>query len=43
MLNKIIAAGPAVRAYGDEWAGLPNACPPLLVDDFTLSSISDAV
>ncbi len=43
MLNKVIAMGPAVRAYGDESDGLPIAVPPLLVDQFTLSSVSDAV
>ena len=43
MLNKVVAMGPAVRSYGDESDGLPIAVPPLLVDDFTLSSVSDAV
>jgi predicted Zn-dependent protease len=43
MLNKIIAMGPSVRAYGEESIGLPIAVPTLLVDDFTLSSVSDAV
>ena len=43
MLNKVLAIGPSVRAYGEESIGLPTAVPTLLVDDFTLSSISDAV
>jgi predicted Zn-dependent protease len=43
MLNKVIAMGPTVRTYGDESTGLPVAVPQLLVDDFTLSSVSDAV
>jgi predicted Zn-dependent protease len=43
MLNKVIAMGPTVRAYGEESIGLPTAVPTLLVDDFTLSSVSDAV
>ena len=43
MLNKVRALGPAVRTYGEEGAGLPISVPPLLVDEFTLSSVSDAV
>jgi len=43
MLNKVRAIGPAVRTYGEEGAGLPICVPPLLVDEFTLSSVSDAV
>lgn len=43
MLNKIVAMGPSVRTYGEESIGLPTAVPTLLVDDFTLSSVSDAV
>ncbi len=43
MLNKVIAMGPALRAYGEESIGLPIAVPTLLVDDFALSSVSDAV
>ena len=43
MLNKVIAMGPTVRAYGEESIGLPTAVPTLLVNEFTLSSISDAV
>jgi predicted Zn-dependent protease len=43
MLNKVRAIGPAVRTYGEEGAGIPVCMPPLLVDDFTLSSVSDAV
>ncbi len=43
MLNKVRAMGPSVRAYGEETIGLPTAVPTLLVDDFTLSSVSDAV
>jgi len=43
MLNKVRALGPAVRTYGEEGAGLPICVPPLLVDEFTLSSTSEAV
>ncbi len=43
MLNKVLALGPAVRAYGEESIGIPTAVPTLLVDEFTLSSVSDAV
>jgi predicted Zn-dependent protease len=43
MLNKVIALGPSVRTYGEEGPGLPISVPPLLVDGFTLSSVSDAV
>ena len=43
MLNQVRALGPSVRTYGEEGAGLPICVPPLLVDDFTLSSTSDAV
>jgi predicted Zn-dependent protease len=43
MLNKVIAMGPSVRAYGDESVGLPVSVPQMLVDEFTLSSVSDAV
>jgi predicted Zn-dependent protease len=43
MLNKVIALGPCVRAYGEETIGIPTAVPTLLVDGFTLSSVSDAV
>jgi predicted Zn-dependent protease len=43
MLNKVLALGPSVRAYGEESIGLPIAVPALLVDEFTLSSVSDAV
>ncbi len=43
MLNKVIAMGPSVRAYGEESIGIPTAVPTLLVDEFTLSSVSDAV
>ncbi len=43
MLNKVIAMGPSVRAYGEESIGIPIAVPTLLVDEFTLSSVSDAV
>ena len=43
MLNKVVAMGPSVRAYGDESQGLPVAVPQMLVDEFTLSSVSDAV
>lgn len=43
MLNKVLALGPSVRAYGEETIGIPTAVPTLLVDEFTLSSVSDAV
>ena len=43
MLNKVLAMGPSVRAYGEESIGIPTAVPTLLVDEFTLSSVSDAV
>jgi predicted Zn-dependent protease len=43
MLDKVIAMGPSVRAYGEETIGIPIAVPTLLVDGFTLSSVSDAV
>jgi predicted Zn-dependent protease len=43
MLNKVVAMGPTVRAYGEESIGIPIAVPTLLVDEFTLSSVSDAV
>ena len=43
MLNKVVAMGPSVRAYGEESIGIPVAVPTLLVDGFTLSSVSDAV
>jgi predicted Zn-dependent protease len=43
MLNKVVAMGPSVRAFVEESIGLPVAVPQLLVDDFTLSSVSDAV
>ncbi len=43
MLNKVIAMGPTVRTYGEETIGIPTAVPTLLVDGFTLSSVSDAV
>ena len=43
MLNKVAALGPSVRAYGEESIGIPIAVPALLIDEFTLSSVSDAV
>ena len=46
MLNKVIAMGPSVRAYGEEISeslDVPICVPTLLVDEFTLSSVSDAV
>jgi predicted Zn-dependent protease len=43
MLNNIEAMGQPVRALGGEGAGLPVSVPPLLVRDFTFSSLSDAV
>src|SRR5665811_1259406 len=41
MLNKVVAMGPSVRAYGEESIGIPISVPTLLIDDFTLSSVSD--
>jgi predicted Zn-dependent protease len=43
MLNKVVALGPSVRTYGEEANGFPLCVPTLLVDEFTLSSVSDAV
>lgn len=43
MLKKVLAMGPSVRAYGEESIGIPISVPTLLVDEFTLSSVSDAV
>jgi predicted Zn-dependent protease len=43
MLNKVVAMGPSVRTYGEEIQGTPMCVPTLLVDEFTLSSVSDAV
>jgi predicted Zn-dependent protease len=43
MLNKVLALGPCVRTYGEETIGIPTAVPTLLIDGFTLSSVSDAV
>ena len=46
MLNRVIAMGPSVRAYGEEVVesgNFPISVPPLLVDEFDLTSISDAV
>jgi predicted Zn-dependent protease len=43
MLNNVRAIGPSVRTYGEEGAGIPVCMPPLLVEEFTLSSVSDAV
>jgi predicted Zn-dependent protease len=43
MLNRVVALGPSVRAYGEESIGIPTAVPTLLIDEFTLSSVSDAV
>ncbi len=43
MLNKVVALGPSVRTYGEEVSGMPICAPTLLVNDFTLSSVSDAV
>ncbi len=43
MLNKVIAMGPSVRTYGEEITDTPISVPTLLVDEFTLSSVSDAV
>jgi hypothetical protein len=43
MLNKVIAMGPSVRTYGEEVTDMPVCMPRLLLDEFTLSSVSDAV
>lgn len=43
MLNKVVALGPSVRAYGEESIGIPISVPTLLISEFTLSSVSDAV
>jgi predicted Zn-dependent protease len=43
MLNKVMAMGPSVRTYGEEVTDMPMSVPALLVDEFTLSSVSDAV
>jgi predicted Zn-dependent protease len=43
MLNRVVAMGPSVRTYGEEVTDLPLSMPPLLIDGFTLSSVSDAV
>ena len=43
MLNNIVAMGPCERATGSESEEWPIYIPPLLVKDFTFSSLSDAV
>jgi predicted Zn-dependent protease len=43
MLNNIEAMGKSERAIGSESTELPVSVPPLLVRDFTFSSLSDAV
>jgi predicted Zn-dependent protease len=43
MLNNIEAMGQSERAVGSEVEDLPVSVPPLLVRDFTFSSLSDAV
>ena len=43
MLNNIEAMGPAERTTGSEVDDWPVCVPPLLVKDFTFSSLSDAV
>lgn len=43
MLNRVMAMGPSVRAYGEEVGNFPISVPTLLVDGFALSSVSDAV
>jgi len=43
MLNKVVALGPSVRAYGEEVGDMPISVPTLLVDGFNLTSVSDAV
>ena len=43
MLNNIEAMGQSERAIGSESTELPVSVPPLLVRDFTFSSLSDAV
>ena len=43
MLNKVVALGPTMRTYGEEVSDFPICAPPILVDEFTLSSVSNAV
>jgi hypothetical protein len=43
MLNKVVAMGPSVRAYGEEIGDMAMSVPTLLVEDFRLSSVSEAV
>lgn len=43
MLNRVLALGPSIRTYGEEVGDMPISVPTLLVDKFTLSSVSDAV
>ena len=43
MLNNIEAIGPAERAVGSEIEDWSVCVPPLLVRDFTFSSVSEAV
>jgi predicted Zn-dependent protease len=43
MLNNVEAIGPAVRTVGSEVEDWSVCVPPLLVRDFTFSSVSDAV
>jgi predicted Zn-dependent protease len=43
MLNNIVAMGPCERATGSESEEWPVFVPPLLVKDFTFSSVSDAI
>jgi predicted Zn-dependent protease len=43
MLNNVVAMGPSVRAVGSEVEDWSVCVPPLLVRDFTFSSLSEAV
>jgi predicted Zn-dependent protease len=43
MLSNVEAMGPAVRTIGSEVEDWSVCVPPLLVRDFTFSSLSDAV
>ena len=43
MLNNVEVIGPAVRTIGSEVEDLSVCVPPLLIRDFTFSSLSDAV
>lgn len=43
MLGKMTALGPSVRTYGYEIEDMPICAPTIMVEDFELSSVSDAV